>query len=47
MAEELVMTVKSNIKQVTKETEDWGKSLDDVNEQIELQNKKLLLKNEN
>jgi len=42
MAEELVMTVKSNIKQVTKETEDWGKSLDDVNEQIELQNKEII-----
>ena len=36
------MTVKSNIKQVTKETEDWGKSLDDVNEQIELQNKEIV-----
>ena len=36
------MTVKSNIKQVTKETEDCGKSLDDVNEQIELQNKEIV-----
>jgi hypothetical protein len=38
MAEELVMTVKSNIKTVTKETKDWGKALDDVNEEISSRN---------
>ena len=37
MAEELVMNVKSNIKSVTKETQDWAKSLKEVNEQIEIQ----------
>ena len=39
MAEELVMNVKSNIKSVTKETQDWAKSLKEVNEQIEIQEK--------
>jgi hypothetical protein len=39
MAEELVMTVKSNIKTVTKETKDWGKTLDNVNESLTIQNK--------
>ena len=39
MAEELVMTVNSNIKQVTKETQDWGKTLGEVNDQIKIQNK--------
>ena len=39
MAEELVMTVKSNIKTVTKETKDWGKTLDNVNESLNIQNK--------
>ena len=39
MAEELVMTVKSNIKTVTKDTQDWGKTLDNVNESLTIQNK--------
>ena len=39
MAEELVMNVKSNIKAVTKETKDWGKTLDNVNESLNIQNK--------
>ena len=39
MAEELVMNVKSNIKSVTKETQDWAQSLKEVNEQIEIQEK--------
>ena len=39
MAEELVMNVKSNIKSVTKETQDWAKSLKELNEQIEIQEK--------
>ena len=39
MAEELVMNVKSNIKSVTKETQDWGKTLDNVNESLSIQNK--------
>ena len=30
MAEELVMNVKSNIKSVTKETQDWAKSLKEL-----------------
>ena len=42
MAEELVMTVKSNIKTVTKETKDWGKALDDVNEEISIQNEEIV-----
>ena len=37
MAQELVLEVKSNIKSVTKETEDWANSLKEVNEQIEIQ----------
>tara|TARA_R110000751_G_scaffold11436_1_gene40388 strand:- start:45 stop:1961 length:1917 start_codon:yes stop_codon:yes gene_type:complete len=37
MAEELVMNVKSNIKSVTKDTQDWAKSLKEVNEQIKIQ----------
>jgi hypothetical protein len=37
MAEELVLDVKSNIKSVTKETKDWAKSLEEVNEQISIQ----------
>ena len=39
MAEELIMNVKSNIKSVTKETKDWGKTLDNVNESLNIQNK--------
>ena len=39
MAEELVMNVKSNIKSVTKDTQDWAKSLDNVNESLDIQNK--------
>ncbi len=42
MAEELVMNVKSNVKSVTKETQDWAKSLEEVNEQIEIQEKVIL-----
>ena len=42
MAEELVMTVKSNIKSVTKETKDWSKALDDVNEEISIQNEEIV-----
>ena len=39
MAEELEMNVKSNIESVTKETQDWAKSLKEVNKQIEIQEK--------
>ena len=39
MAEELVLTVKSNIKQQTKDADDYARSLGDVNESIKLQNK--------
>jgi hypothetical protein len=39
MAEELVLTVKSNIKQQTKDAEDYARSLGQVNESINLQNK--------
>jgi len=42
MAEELVMNVKSNIKSITKETQDWGKALDDVNEEISIQNEEIV-----
>ena len=42
MAEELVMTVKSNFKSVTKETKDWSKALDDVNEEISIQNEEIV-----
>ena len=42
MAEELVMEVKSNFKTVTKETKDWGKALDDVNEEISIQNEEIV-----
>jgi uncharacterized protein (DUF697 family) len=37
MAEELVLDVKSNIKSVTKQTKDWQKALEEVNQQIEIQ----------
>jgi hypothetical protein len=40
--EELVMEVKSNFKTVTKETKDWGKALDDVNEEIAIQNEEII-----
>ena len=39
MAEELVMNVKSNIKSVTKDTQDWNKALKETNESIEIQEK--------
>ena len=39
MAEELVMNVKSNIKSVTKDTQDWNKVLKETNESIEIQEK--------
>ena len=42
MAEELVLNVKSNIKGVTKETKDWGKALDNVNEEIAIQNEEIV-----
>ena len=42
MAEELVLDVKSNIKSVTKETKDWSKALDDVNEEISIQNEEIV-----
>jgi hypothetical protein len=42
MAEELVMNVKSNIKSITKDTQDWGKALDDVNEEISIQNEEIV-----
>jgi len=37
MAEELVLNIKSNIKSVTKQTKDWQKALEEVNQQIEIQ----------
>ena len=40
--EELVLDVKSNIKSVTKETKDWSKALDDVNEEISIQNEEIV-----
>jgi len=42
MAEVLTMEVKSNVGKVAKETKEWGKSLEDVNEQINLQNKEII-----
>ena len=39
MAEELVLTVKSNIKQQTQDADNYAKSLGQVNEEINLQNK--------
>ena len=39
MAEVLTMQVNSNIGKVAKETKDWAKSLDEVNEQVTIQNK--------
>ncbi len=43
MAKEVLeLEIKSNTKAVTKETKDWSKSLDDVNEQINLQNKEIV-----
>jgi len=39
MAEELVMNVKSNIKSVTKDTQDWNKALKETNESIVIQEK--------
>tara|TARA_R110000824_G_C15184680_1_gene674134 strand:+ start:164 stop:1909 length:1746 start_codon:yes stop_codon:yes gene_type:complete len=39
MAEVLEMNVKSNIKSVTKDTQDWGKTLGNVNDQLDIQKK--------
>ena len=39
MAEILELEVKSNIQSATTQTKDWGKSLEQVNEEIQLQNK--------
>ena len=39
MAEELVLDIKTNIGQATKDTKDYKKSLEQVNEEINLQNK--------
>ena len=40
MAKEVLeLEVKSDIKSVTKETKDWGKTLDNVNESLNIQNK--------
>lgn len=40
MAKEVLeLEVKSNIKSVTKETTDWNKTLEDVNESLSIQNK--------
>jgi len=42
MAKEVLeLEIKSNTKAVTKETKDWGKSLDNVNKSIEVQEKVL------
>jgi len=36
------MEVKSNVKSVTQETKNWGKALDDVNEEISIQNEEII-----
>ena len=44
MAKEVIeMEIKSDIKNVTKDTKDWGKALDDVNEEI-VRQERLLIK---
>ena len=40
--EVLELEIKSNTKSATKDTKDFGKSLEDVNEQINLQNKEIV-----
>jgi hypothetical protein len=40
--EELVLDVKTNIGKTTKETKDWAKELEEVNEQIVIQDKVLI-----
>ena len=44
MADKVILEaeVKANIGKVSKETKDWGKNLEDVNEQIALQNKEIV-----
>ena len=43
MAQEtLNLEVKSNIKSVSQDTKDWGKVLDDVNEEISIQNEEIV-----
>ena len=49
MAEEIVMTVKSNVKQVTQDTKDWSASMSgaekasaELNQQVDIQNKVLV-----
>ena len=40
MAKEVLeLEIKGNVKTVTKETKDWGKTLDNVNESLKVQNK--------
>ena len=36
------MEVKTNLGKATKETKDWGKALDDVNEEIAIQNEEII-----
>jgi hypothetical protein len=43
MAKEILnLEVKSNVKSVTQETKDWGKTLDDVNKEISIQNEEIV-----
>ena len=43
MAKEVLeLEVKSNVKSVTQETKNWGKALDDVNEEISIQNEEII-----